>query len=536
MPGTTGWDSTFSGRPTMLWNPVLQENPGFGVGTNGFSFNVTGTSGIPLIIEAAEDLANPIWSPLFTNRLTDVPLHFTDALWTNYPSRLYRARPPLEEVVAPIFTYITTNNAITITGCTGPAGDLIIPSSISRLPVTTIGDYAFANYTSLDNITIPETVISIGFAAFAGCTSLTNITIPKSVVSIGTFAFDSGSQLTTIVVDAENPKYSSREGVLFDKTQATLLRCPEGKAETYIVPPTVITIGQNAFRSCSLLTNVTIPYGVSSIKDQAFDSCAGLKTLTIPGSVTNIERYAFGFCAQLSQALLGNGIITLGDSAFSQCTNLAELSLPNTIRSIGSDAFWGCRQLTNVVLPEGLSELQSGVFLNCANLTNVVIHNGVTNIGVIAFGGCSSLTNVTIPASVTNLATQAFYYCTGLTGVFCEGNAPGFGSSVFEGDNNAIVYYLPGTTGWGATFADRPTALWNPQADVRDANFGVRSNHFGFNITETANIPLVVEASTNFDSPTWVTLQTCTLTNGLIYFSDADSTNYAERFYRIRSP
>jgi hypothetical protein len=64
----------------------------------------------------------------------------------------------------------------------------------------------------------------------------------------------------------------------------------------------------------------------------------------------------------------------------------------------------------------------------------------------------------------------------------------------------------------------------------------VRTNRFGFTITGTANIPLVIEACTNLASATWVSLQSCTLTNGSLYFSDPDWTNCAARFYRIRSP
>jgi hypothetical protein len=69
-----------------------------------------------------------------------------------------------------------------------------------------------------------------------------------------------------------------------------------------------------------------------------------------------------------------------------------------------------------------------------------------------------------------------------------------------------------------------------------EGSFGVRQNRFGLNITGTADIPLLVEATTNLAAQSWVPLQSCTLTNGLIYFSDAQWTNYPSRVYRIRSP
>lgn len=64
----------------------------------------------------------------------------------------------------------------------------------------------------------------------------------------------------------------------------------------------------------------------------------------------------------------------------------------------------------------------------------------------------------------------------------------------------------------------------------------MRSSRFGFTISGTTNIPIVVEASTNLARPSWTALQNCTLTNGSVYFSDPAWTNYSARFYRFRSP
>jgi hypothetical protein len=124
----------------------------------------------------------------------------------------------------------------------------------------------------------------------------------------------------------------------------------------------------------------------------------------------------------------------------------------------------------------------------------------------------------------------------GLHGVYFQGDAPSVGSDVFYDDNNGTVYYLPGTTGWGATFGGRPVKLWNPQVQTSGASFGVRTNQFGFTITGTSNILVVVEASTNLANPTWSALATNTLTSGSSYFSDPQWTNYPGRFYRLRWP
>ena len=77
--------------------------------------------------------------------------------------------------------------------------------------------------------------------------------------------------------------------------------------------------------------------------------------------------------------------------------------------------------------------------------------------------------------------------------------------------------------------------LWNPQA-ANDGFFGVRTNRFGFNITGSSNVVLVVEACTNLLNPTWQVLGTYTLTGSPSYFSDPQWTNSSARYYRFRSP
>jgi len=109
-----------------------------------------------------------------------------------------------------------------------------------------------------------------------------------------------------------------------------------------------------------------------------------------------------------------------------------------------------------------------------------------------------------------------------------------FSTAVYN--TNVTVYYLPGTTGWSNTYQGVPAVLWNPQIQASDGHFGVRSNQFGFNITGTANIPIVVEACTNLANPVWTPLTNVSLTNGSFYFSDPQWTNYPGRFYGIGFP
>jgi hypothetical protein len=100
LPGTMGWDSTFSGAPTVLWNPQAQTGDGsFGVQNNQFGFNIAGSSNLVIVVEAATNLTSPAWIPVGTNTLntfvgTNGTSYFSDLQWTNYPSRFYRFRSP----------------------------------------------------------------------------------------------------------------------------------------------------------------------------------------------------------------------------------------------------------------------------------------------------------------------------------------------------------------------------------------------------------------------------------------------------------
>jgi len=167
--------------------------------------------------------------------------------------------------------------------------------------VTRIGDRTFYGCSSLTNITIPDGVTSIGWAAFSNCSSLTSIRIPKSVTSIDRTdnPFSVCGALTSIVVDLGNTKYDSRDNcnaIIETATSSLVAGCMNT-----IIPESVTSIGNSAFRSCSGLTSVTIPNSVTSIGSDAFYKCSNLTAVTISESVTSIGRFAFSYCSRLKE-------------------------------------------------------------------------------------------------------------------------------------------------------------------------------------------------------------------------------------------
>ena len=179
------------------------------------------------------------------------------------------------------YRYATNDDTATITGYTGPGGEVTIPGTINGLPVTGIGYRAFAINATLTGVVIPDGVTTIGTEAFYFCKGLTSVTIPDSVTTIGYAAFRESDKLASVNL-----------------------------------PENLTSIGDLAFYYCLPLTHVTIPSSTTTIGAWAFWYC-GLTTVTIPGSVTTIGEYAFRNCTALNSAAFQGNAPTMGTSVFS---------------------------------------------------------------------------------------------------------------------------------------------------------------------------------------------------------------------------
>jgi hypothetical protein len=160
----------------------------------------------------------------------------------------------------------------------------------------------------------------------------------------------------------------------------------------------------------------------------------------------------------------------------------------------------------------------------------------VTQIGDRTFASCTNLSSLVVPGSVTNIGDGAFLGCSSLAAVYFLGTPPATGPNAFYGDTDTAIYYMPGAAGWGSSFSGRPAGLWNPQIQSTGGTFGVRNGHFGFTITSSTSLTVLVEATTNLLSPVWVPVGTNTVSTGSSYFSDPGWSTRSARFYRLRSP
>lgn len=328
-------------------------------------------------------------------------------------------------------------------------------------------------------ITIPTFVIyegkryivsSIGSRAFFQ-SRITIVTIPNSVTSIGNMAFKGCDSLSSIIVANDNPYYCSINGVLLDKHQTTLIKCPCGMNGSYIIPNGVTYIGNEAFSHCLGLTSIVIPNSVTSIAIGAFYGCKSLTSIivakdnlyycsidgvlfnkqrttlihcptgkqgvyTIPNSVTSIEHYAFMDCLGLTSVFIPDGVTSIGNNAFYNVLNVVYFG-PDT------DSPWGARFINshiegnivysdetkrnllacstvtegNIIIPDGVINIANEAFSGCSRVISIEIPNSVTSIGDMAFANCSSMENITIPNSVTHIGDGAFMFCNKLTSI-----------------------------------------------------------------------------------------------------------------------
>ncbi len=235
------------------------------------------------------------------------------------------------------------------------------------------------------------------------------------------------------------------------------------------------SIGVYSFYVCTGLTNLTFGNSVTSIGSYSFPGCINLTSLTIPDSVTNIGIYAFDECYGLTNVTIGNSLTIIPFSAFYLCTNLTSATIGTNVTSIEQSAFENCKKLASITIPGSVTNIGDGAFGYCPGLTNVTISSGVTSIRSVAFHDCTGLTSVTFPNSVATIGMYAFTHCHSLSNVYFTGNAPSMDSTVFY-DTPATIYYLPWTTGWGATFGGLQTAPYGGWTDWQTYFFGSTTN------------------------------------------------------------
>ena len=350
--------------------------------------------------------------------------------------------------------------------------------------VTSIGYEAFRDCSSLTAITIPNSVTSIGQYAFQECSKLTSVTIGSGVTSIGSFAFSRCSGLTSVVWNAENcagfyesaPFYDFRSQITSFTFGDSVKHIPASlcygmtKLPAITLPNSITSIGSYAFYDCSKLTSITIPDSVTSIGSYAFYKCSGLTSITIPHSVTSIGESAFSGCSGLTSVIWNAENITnnyeysFGSFVYSppfydsydSSSQITSFTFGDSVRHIPAYLCYGMKNLTAVTIGNSVTTIADDAFQDCSSLTAITIPNSVTSIGRMAFYGCSALTDVTIGNSVTTIGEWAFNSCYSLTSLTIGNNVISIGDCAFQECSKLTSVTIPNsvTSIGGMAFAD----------------------------------------------------------------------------------
>ncbi|NDO19899.1 leucine-rich repeat domain-containing protein [Lachnospiraceae bacterium MD329] len=245
-------------------------------------------------------------------------------------------------------------------------------------------------------------------------------------------------------------------------SEITITGCDYSTSEVIIpneidnLPVTII--GNGAFENCEM-TSVIIPDSIEIIGDDAFRNCLGLKNITMGkgvkiiganafrrmgggGSGSNIipknlyisditswckidfrNGYSNPFCYTnnlyingklMTNIIIPNDVISIGKYTF-YSSNIKGIVIPDSVSIIGEYSFAKCYYLENIILPNSVTNIGDSAFESCINLNNVRLGNGIESINVDTFYNCESIRTIIIPKSIIRVESNAFRGCFNLS-------------------------------------------------------------------------------------------------------------------------
>ena len=263
---------------------------------------------------------------------------------TEFVEEMVEETAPVVNSESQNFTYtVSGDTTCTITGYTGTDVDVVIPEKLDGYIVTAIDGNAFIQNTTIQSVTMSDTVVSIGRAAFYYCTALTKITLSSSLKTIDSYPFKGCAALTEIEI-----------------------------------PGSVASVGAEAFAACESLQKVTIGEGCTEIAREAFSGCTALEEVNLPSTLTTLDYCVFSGCTSLVSVQLPDSIISMGYGTFKNCTALEQINFPlNWTKTTRDNAlhegqiFIGCTKLTQLDIPEGVETIPYKAFTGCSNFTDI---------------------------------------------------------------------------------------------------------------------------------------------------------------------
>lgn len=215
--------------------------------------------------------------------------------------------------------------------------------------ITSIGREAFKNKTKISTICLPNTLVRIEYAAFERCIGLLSIILPDNLENIeekaflrcynlkyisfndklirideeafgfcckiryvqlgsgvkyiASSAFNNCNKLERILVSEDNNNFQTYDGILYNKDQSELIRCPENYG----------------------LDIINVPHSVKLLKEWSFSRCVNVINIILPGELHTIQKYAFQDCINILALTLGDKIEKFDISALDGWCNYQKI-------------------------------------------------------------------------------------------------------------------------------------------------------------------------------------------------------------------
>jgi len=343
--------------------------------------------------------------------------------------------------------------------------DVVVPSTIGGVAVTTIANNAFQN-SNLTCVSFPSSVTSIGVAAFAN-NSLSTLNVPKTITSVGYSAFNNNQFTNGVVWNA---------------------------------PISTVGDSWDAIFVGSYVDSITFGTNVTKIPDNLLrNSTLGFTSYTVPSHITNIGYNAFRNTGLTSVDL--NNVVTIGGMAFEN-NQLASITFPSSVTTIGNGAF-ATNKLTSLTIPPTVTGVAYSAFNNNQFTNGVVWNAPISTVGdgwdaifvgsyvdLITFGtnvtkipdnllrnSTLGFTSYTVPSHITNIGYNAFRN-TGLTSVTLN-NVEIIGGNAFESDKIETLYIPSGVTTIGDGAFNNNTTLISATIDNYYGGVVIGSSAFG---------------------------------------------------------
>lgn len=294
----------------------------------------------------------------------------------------------------------------------------------------TIPESCFHGYSSLKRVLLDWSAItSIGNYAFANCTSLEiEELLLTNLTSLGTYAFN-GVKIKRLDV----------------RNISSIPSTDNGYAKSW---------GDQ-----EVLEYIRVSDKITSLARNSFSGYTALKTIEGLISVTSTSIYTFTGCTSLSSISL-DSVVTIGYECFNGCTSLENIYMPN-VESIDGYAFRNTSKLGGDMVLDRLKSLGRNNFTSSA-INSLVLPSIEGAIGVQCCTSCSNLKYILFGSNLTGIGGEGFRWLTSLESVvLLSTTPPSLGSYCFV-DNSSTIFYVPDesvtsyreASGWSA-YADR---------------------------------------------------------------------------------